>query len=264
MRGAPTARGRGAGPYGTGPANSANVLVAQPAEETGEGVGLPDDGLHERFPLPDVLPAQHISAGPIGQVAHVAGPVASASIDLVVHGRGGHGSRPDTTRIPSSSAPRSSVGCNPSSPARSRPVRRPSSRSAASTPAPLATSSPQRPNSDSPCDQPPANSRRVRDSFRDLRRVRLRAASRVVSSKLRWSTRKWPLPHRPSVSRERKTRGVDRSRHGLEPVPQSLQSASEACWVWVSGLSGLASSMSSDSTCRRVPTAVGGQPDSDC
>ncbi|MFD4701762.1 amidohydrolase [Streptomyces niveus] len=79
------------------------VLVAQPAEETGEGaLAMRDDGLHERFPVPDVLLAQHISAGPVGLVAHVAGPVlaASASIDVVVHGRGGHGSRPDTTTDP--------------------------------------------------------------------------------------------------------------------------------------------------------------------
>ncbi|MFE5025031.1 amidohydrolase [Streptomyces sp. NPDC056656] len=79
------------------------VFVAQPAEETGEGaLAMRDDGLHERFPLPDVLLAQHISAGPIGLVAHVEGPVlaASASIDIVVHGRGGHGSRPDTTTDP--------------------------------------------------------------------------------------------------------------------------------------------------------------------
>ncbi|MEU0982970.1 amidohydrolase [Streptomyces griseus] len=79
------------------------VLVAQPAEETGAGaLAMRDDGLHRRFPLPDVLLAQHISAGPVGLVAHVEGPVlaASASIDVVVHGRGGHGSRPDTTTDP--------------------------------------------------------------------------------------------------------------------------------------------------------------------
>ncbi|MFC9863619.1 MULTISPECIES: amidohydrolase [unclassified Streptomyces] len=79
------------------------VFVAQPAEETGEGaLAMRNDGLHERFPLPDVLLAQHVSAGPIGLVAHVEGPVlaASASIDIVVHGRGGHGSRPDTTTDP--------------------------------------------------------------------------------------------------------------------------------------------------------------------
>ncbi|MEV8363777.1 amidohydrolase [Streptomyces niveus] len=83
--------------------NGTVVLVAQPAEETGEGaLAMRGDGLHERFPVPDVLLAQHISAGPVGLVAHVAGPVlaASASIDVFVHGRGGHGSRPDTTTDP--------------------------------------------------------------------------------------------------------------------------------------------------------------------
>lgn len=79
------------------------LFVAQPAEEAGEGASaMRDDGLHRRFPLPDVLLAQHISADPIELVAHVEGPVlaAPASTDIVVHGRGGHGSRPDTTTDP--------------------------------------------------------------------------------------------------------------------------------------------------------------------
>ncbi|MFE7053722.1 amidohydrolase [Streptomyces californicus] len=79
------------------------VFVLQPAEETGTGAPtMRADGLLERFPQPDVLLAQHVSAGPAGLVAHVEGPVlaASASIDIVIHGRGGHGSRPDTTIDP--------------------------------------------------------------------------------------------------------------------------------------------------------------------
>ncbi|MFE4215608.1 amidohydrolase [Streptomyces sp. NPDC056844] len=79
------------------------VFVLQPAEETGTGaLAMRADGLLERFPQPDVLLAQHVSAGPAGLVAHVEGPVlaASASIDIVIHGRGGHGSRPDTTIDP--------------------------------------------------------------------------------------------------------------------------------------------------------------------
>ncbi|MFD0031044.1 amidohydrolase [Streptomyces sp. NPDC055059] len=79
------------------------LFALQPAEETGEGaLAMRADGLLERFPRPDVLLAQHVSAGPAGLVAHVEGPVlaASTSIDIIIHGRGGHGSRPDTTIDP--------------------------------------------------------------------------------------------------------------------------------------------------------------------
>ncbi|MDQ8701142.1 amidohydrolase [Streptomyces sp. LHD-70] len=79
------------------------LFVFQPAEETGEGaLAMRDDGLLKRFPCPDVLLAQHVSAGPAGLVAHVEGPVlaASTSLDVVINGRGGHGSRPDTTIDP--------------------------------------------------------------------------------------------------------------------------------------------------------------------
>ncbi|MFB7160972.1 amidohydrolase [Streptomyces sp. NPDC056242] len=79
------------------------LFVFQPAEETGAGaLAMRADGLLKRFPRPDVLLAQHVSAGPVGLVAHVEGPVlaASTSIDVVINGRGGHGSRPDTTVDP--------------------------------------------------------------------------------------------------------------------------------------------------------------------
>lgn len=79
------------------------VVVGQPAEETGEGAArMLADGLYERFPRPDVLLAQHVAPGPAGLYAHSPGLIMSAStdIDIVVHGRGGHGSRPEATVDP--------------------------------------------------------------------------------------------------------------------------------------------------------------------
>ncbi|MFF1641943.1 amidohydrolase [Streptomyces sp. NPDC058246] len=79
------------------------VVLGQPAEETGEGAaGMLADRLYERFPRPDVLLAQHAVPGPAGLYAHSPGLIMSAStdIDIVVHGRGGHGSRPETTVDP--------------------------------------------------------------------------------------------------------------------------------------------------------------------
>jgi hippurate hydrolase len=79
------------------------VLVGQPAEETGAGAAaMVADGLYERFPRPDVLLAQHAAPGPAGLYAHREGLILSATtdVDIVVHGRGGHGSRPETTVDP--------------------------------------------------------------------------------------------------------------------------------------------------------------------
>ncbi|WP_432172905.1 amidohydrolase [Streptomyces sp. Tue6028] len=79
------------------------VLVGQPAEETGEGAArMLADGLYERVPRPDVLLAQHVAPGPAGLYAHSPGLIMSAStdIDIVVHGVGGHGSRPEATVDP--------------------------------------------------------------------------------------------------------------------------------------------------------------------
>ncbi|MEV0642877.1 amidohydrolase [Streptomyces sp. NPDC050619] len=75
------------------------LVVGQPAEETGLGAaGMVADGLYERFPRPDVLLGQHAVPGPAGLYGHTPGLILSAStdIDIVVHGVGGHGSRPET------------------------------------------------------------------------------------------------------------------------------------------------------------------------
>ncbi|MEV4039659.1 amidohydrolase [Streptomyces umbrinus] len=83
--------------------NGTLLVVGQPAEETGEGAAaMVNDGLYERFPRPDVLLAQHAAPGPAGLYAHSPGLIMSAStdVDIVVHGVGGHGSRPEATVDP--------------------------------------------------------------------------------------------------------------------------------------------------------------------
>ncbi|MEW1644318.1 MULTISPECIES: amidohydrolase [unclassified Streptomyces] len=79
------------------------VLVGQPAEETGRGAAaMVADGLYERVPRPDVVLGQHVAPGPAGFYPHSPGLIMSAStdLDIVVHGLGGHGSRPETTVDP--------------------------------------------------------------------------------------------------------------------------------------------------------------------
>jgi len=73
------------------------VVVGQPAEETLTGAAaMLADGLYERFPAPDVVLAQHTAPLPAGMVAHAEGPLlaASATVEIVLHGRGGHASAP--------------------------------------------------------------------------------------------------------------------------------------------------------------------------
>jgi hippurate hydrolase len=79
------------------------LVVGQPAEETGQGAArMIADGLYERFARPDVLLGQHAAPGPAGLYPHAPGLIMSAStdVDIVVHGRGGHGSRPESTVDP--------------------------------------------------------------------------------------------------------------------------------------------------------------------
>lgn len=74
------------------------VIVAQPAEEVGRGaLAMIGDGLFERFPRPQYAIALHVdgdmAAGTIGinsgwSAANV------DSVDVTIHGRGGHGARP--------------------------------------------------------------------------------------------------------------------------------------------------------------------------
>lgn len=80
------------------------ILIAQPAEEIGAGaLAMLTDGLYTRFPVPDYVIGMHVWAGlPAGSVAYVPGPVTANvdSIDILVRGVGGHGSRPHTTKDP--------------------------------------------------------------------------------------------------------------------------------------------------------------------
>ncbi|MFI9760610.1 amidohydrolase [Streptomyces sp. NPDC051963] len=79
------------------------LVVGQPAEESGKGAAaMVADGLYDRLPRPDVLLGQHVAPGPAGLYGHHPGLILSATtdVDIVVHGRGGHGSRPETTVDP--------------------------------------------------------------------------------------------------------------------------------------------------------------------
>ncbi len=79
------------------------MLVFQPAEELGAGArAMVDDGLYERFGKPDVVLGQHVApmaAGMVGMHDGLA-MAASDSLTITLHGRGGHGSRPETTVDP--------------------------------------------------------------------------------------------------------------------------------------------------------------------
>ena len=79
------------------------MIVIQPAEELGAGAdAMVDDGLFERFGTPDVGLGQHVGPAPAGWVLYRAGPITAGADALMVtlHGRGGHGSAPETTVDP--------------------------------------------------------------------------------------------------------------------------------------------------------------------
>ncbi|HWU47881.1 MAG TPA: amidohydrolase [Humibacter sp.] len=79
------------------------VALFQPAEEAGAGARtMIADGLYDRIPTPDVVLGQHVTPYPAGVLGAHSGPAFAATDDLHVtlHGRGGHGSRPETTIDP--------------------------------------------------------------------------------------------------------------------------------------------------------------------
>jgi len=80
------------------------MIVGQPAEEIGVGArAMIEDGLWKRFGKPDYCIALHVSAGhPAGVISYTSGwALANVdSVDITIHGRGGHGSRPHETVDP--------------------------------------------------------------------------------------------------------------------------------------------------------------------
>lgn len=80
------------------------VMIGQPAEERGGGAReMLADGLYERFPKPDYNLALHDAASaPAGTVGYTPGYALANvdSVDIIVHGIGGHGAYPHTTKDP--------------------------------------------------------------------------------------------------------------------------------------------------------------------
>ena len=79
------------------------VTIFQPAEEVmGGAKAMLADGLLEKFPAPDVVLGQHVSPLPAGAYAVRGGPAMAGAdtLDITFTGRGGHGSRPQTTIDP--------------------------------------------------------------------------------------------------------------------------------------------------------------------
>ncbi|MEW6703526.1 MAG: M20 aminoacylase family protein [Pseudomonadota bacterium] len=73
------------------------VLIFQPGEEGfGGAKAMIDDGLFDRFPVQSVYAMHNWPQLPPGTIGVNAGPMMAAAdrIDIVVHGRGGHGAHP--------------------------------------------------------------------------------------------------------------------------------------------------------------------------
>ncbi len=79
------------------------LVVFQPAEELARGArDMVGDGLFQRFARPDIVLGQHVGPLPAGLIGYASGPVMAAadSAEVVLYGRGGHGSRPESTVDP--------------------------------------------------------------------------------------------------------------------------------------------------------------------
>jgi amidohydrolase len=79
------------------------LAVFQPAEEAGGGaLGMVRDGVFGHAGEPDVVLGQHLVPGPAGWVLTRPGVIMAAAdvLRIVLHGRGGHSSRPETTVDP--------------------------------------------------------------------------------------------------------------------------------------------------------------------
>ncbi|HVV10081.1 amidohydrolase [Amycolatopsis sp.] len=79
------------------------LVVFQPGEEQGSGAErMVQDGLFDLVGKPNVCLGQHVVPGPAGWVLTRPGVIMAATdaLKVVLHGRGGHGSRPETTVDP--------------------------------------------------------------------------------------------------------------------------------------------------------------------
>ncbi|HEY2579223.1 MAG TPA: amidohydrolase [Streptosporangiaceae bacterium] len=79
------------------------VAVFQPAEEIAAGAkAMLDDGLFDRTGVPDIVLGQHLFTGRAGRVQYRGGAFlgAAESWDVTLHGRGGHGARPEAAVDP--------------------------------------------------------------------------------------------------------------------------------------------------------------------
>lgn len=79
------------------------LVLFQPAEETMAGArAMVADALYETVPRPDVVLGQHVAPLPAGVIGLRPGPAFAATdnFKVTLYGRGGHGSRPETTVDP--------------------------------------------------------------------------------------------------------------------------------------------------------------------
>jgi len=73
------------------------VVIFQPAEEMGAGgQAMVQDGLMERFNIQQVFGMHNLPSMPVGQFGVRAGPIMAAAdtIDITLHGKGGHAAMP--------------------------------------------------------------------------------------------------------------------------------------------------------------------------
>lgn len=76
-------------------------FIFQPAEEWGRGaLAMIEDGLLERFPFSEIYGLHNWPGSPVGTFLTRAGALMSAedNFEIVIHGRGGHASRPHVGR----------------------------------------------------------------------------------------------------------------------------------------------------------------------
>ncbi len=80
------------------------MFIGQPAEETGRGArAMLEGGLFEKFPKPDMALALHVDALlASGKIGYRPGYTLANvdSVDITLHGRGGHGASPHSTIDP--------------------------------------------------------------------------------------------------------------------------------------------------------------------